>query len=338
VEHFLSAKKTVVVIPHGPLCSLPFEILVSSGEHADKRFWSATARPEYLLEKYAFCYAPTTSLLSYLRTRKPLAEPGWTMVAFADAVFNDPEKKNELNPGAEKLLAAFDHDAKGGRGPKIRPLPVPRKEVTEIVKIVGGPVQTYFGPQASETLFKKADLSRYAYIHLATHGVLLGGLGKLWQQPAIVFSLYGDQENDGFLQLGEVFGLKLNAELVVLSSCLTSGKDFPGNANGLLGLSRAFLFAGADSVVLSMWPINDENTANLFVEMYARLKTRSKAQALRDAKLALLNGRGTSHPYYWAPFILVGKWQVVHRPGFNTVDPQKMRFKGLSTWRKIFGQ
>lgn len=336
VEHFLAAKKTVVVIPHGPLSSMPFEILVNSREHADKRYWSATNRPEFLLEKYAFCYAPTSSVLSYLRTRKHGTEPGWTMVAFADAVFKDAEKKSELNPGAEKLLAAIDSNTKDARSPKIRPLTAPRKEVTEIVKVMGGPVQTYFGPQATETLFKKADLSRYAYIHLATHAVLLGGVGRLSQQPAIVFSLYGDQENDGFLQTGEVFGLKLNADLVVLSSCLTSGKDLPGNTNGFLGLARSFLFAGADSVILSMWPVNDEHTAHLFADMYGRLKGGSKAEALRQAKITVLNGRGTSHPYYWAPLILTGKWQVVHRPGFNAVDHQKMRFKGLSTWRKIF--
>jgi tetratricopeptide (TPR) repeat protein len=335
-ENFLAAKKNVVVIPHGPLSSLPFEVLVSSEEHADKRFWSAADRPKYLLEKYAFCYAPTTSLLSHLRTRKHDSKPGWTMVAFGDAVFPDAEKKGELNSGAEKLLSALDSNPKERKGPKIRPLGAPRKEVSEIVKVVGGPVQTYFGPQATETLFKKADLGRYAYVHLATHGLMLGGVGRLSQQPAVIFSLSGDHENDGFLQMGEVFGLSLNAELVVLSSCLNSGKDLPGNPNGLLGLARAFLFAGADSVILSMWPVNDEHTANLFVEMYRRLRSGSKAQALREAKITVLNGRGTSHPYYWAPFILAGQWQMVRQPGFNTVDHQKMRFKGLSTWRKIF--
>ncbi|MEJ2717640.1 MAG: CHAT domain-containing protein [Deltaproteobacteria bacterium] len=336
VEHFIAGKKAVVIIPHGPLSSLPFEILVTSTAHSAKRFWSATDRPHYLVEKYAFCYAPSASMLSYLRERKRQRKPGWNLVAFGDAVYTSGGEKRELNPGAEKLLSAFNGLGTQTRNQNLRPLPGARKEIAEIAKIMGGPVQTYFGAEATETLFKKADLGRYGYIHLATHGLLLNGAAKLWRQPAIVFSLVGDKENDGFLQLGEVFGLKLNADLVVLSSCLSPGKPRPGNLSGLLGLSRAFLFAGADSVILSMWPVNDESTATLFINMYKKLQNVSKAEALRQAKLALLNNRATSHPYYWAPFVLVGKWNVTFRPGFNKIDPKKMRFKGLSTWRKFF--
>jgi CHAT domain-containing protein len=337
VEHFLAAKKTVMIIPHGPLASLPFEMLVTSDTHSGKRFWSATDRPIYLLETYSFCYSPAASVLSFLRARKRDAEPGWSLVAFGDAIYEDTDKKLELepNPGAEKLMAAFGDPAAGTRGKGLRALPWSRQEISEIAKIMQGPTQTYFGAQATETLFKKADLSRYAYIHLATHGVVLNCAGKLQQQPAIVFSLYGDQENDGFLQLGEIFGLKLNADLVVLSSCLSSGGEPSGNAHGLGSLARGFLFAGAQSVIMSLWEVNDERTAKLFIGMYGKLKDGSKADALRRAKMELLKDQRTSHPYYWAPFVLVGDWHVQHRPGFNKMEPSKMRFKGLSTWRKI---
>jgi len=335
VEYFLAGKKAVMVIPHGPLASLPFEILVSSSAHSGKRFWSVTDRPTYLVEKYAFAYAPTASLLSYLRTRERQGKPGWNLVAFGDAVYPNGETKTELNRGAEKLLTAFTGASGGTKGPSLRPLPGTRKEISEIAKIMGGPVQAYFGAQATETLFKKADLSRYGYIHLATHGVLVGSAGKLRQQPAIVFSLHGDKENDGFLQLGEVFGLKFNCDLLVLSSCLSPGKNSPLNSDGLMGLSRAFLFAGADSVILSMWQVNEESTARLFIKMYDNLQKVSKAEALRRAKIALVKSRATSHPYYWGPFVLMGRWHVKYRPGFNKVDPKEMRFKGLSTWSKF---
>jgi len=335
VEHFLAGKKAVVVIPHGPLSTLPFEILVCSAEHAEKRFWSAKERPTYLVEKYAFAYAPTASFFSYLRTRKRLSNPGWSLVAFGDAVYSEKAAKGELNPGAERLLTAFGEQTKGTRDQSLQPLPGARREISEIAKIVGGPVQTYFGAEATETLFKKADLSRYGYIHLATHGLLLTPVGKLWQQPAIVFSLYGDADNDGFLQLGEVYGLKLNADLVVLSSCLSPGSGSHGVSNGLLGLSQAFLVAGADSVVLSMWQVNDESTAKLFISMYGKLNQKSKAEALRQAKLSLIADKSTSHPYYWGPFVLMGKWHVSLPPGFNKPDPEKVRFKGLSAWRRL---
>ncbi|MBI4961738.1 MAG: tetratricopeptide repeat protein [Desulfomonile tiedjei] len=335
VEYFLAGKKTVMIIPHGPLSSLPFELLVDSQAHSTKRFWSASERPSYLLEKYAFCYAPSAASLSHIRTRKRDKKPGWNLVAFGDAVYSDPEKKKEFNPGADKLMAMFTGGPRGARGNELKPLPGARKEISEIVKIVTGPTQTYLGPQATETLFKKADLSRYNYVHLATHGVLLSGAGKFQNQPAILFSLYGDQENDGFLQAGEVFGLKLNSDLVVISSCLSSEKTQPGEGGAMLGLARAFLFAGTDSVILSMWQVNDESTAKLFIEMYRNLKEGSKSDALRQAKLTLLNSPGTSHPYYWAPFVLMGNWKVSFRPSSNAEDPKNMRFKGVSTWRKL---
>jgi CHAT domain-containing protein len=255
-------------------------------------------------------------------------------VAFGDAVYRSEDKTKERNPGADRLMSAVSTTAKGARGQNLRPLPGARREVKEIAKIIGGPSQVYFGSQATETLFKKADLSRYSYVHLATHGVLLSAGGKSQRQPAIVFSLYGDSQNDGFLELGEVFGLKLNSDLVVLSSCLASDGNYSGEAMGLMGLSRAFLFAGTDSVILSLWPVNDESTAKLFIEMYRNLNDGSKSEALRKAKLSLLKNVATSHPYYWAPFILMGNWNVKFHPSFNKASPDRMRFKGLSNWRK----
>lgn len=334
IEYSLVGKKTVMIIPHGPLSALPFEILVDSKSHAGKRFWSAKDKPTYLVEKYAFCYAPSAAVLSHIRTRKRDRKPGWNLVAFGDAVYVADEKTGDRNPGADRLMTAIGTTTANSRGPHLRPLPGTRKEILEIVKIMGGPTQTYFGKQASETLFKKADLGRYNYLHLATHGVLLSGAGKFQQQPAIIFSLYGDKKNDGFLQLGEVFGLKLNSDLVVLSSCLSPGKMHPSETNGLMGLSRAFLFAGTDAIVLSMWQVNDESTAKLFLRMYRNLEQGSKAEALRRAKLTLLKDSATNHPYYWAPFVLVGNWHTKLPPSINKVNPEQIRFKGLSTWRK----
>jgi CHAT domain-containing protein len=334
-EYFLAAKKTVVIVPHGPLSALPFEMLVDSSAHAAKRFWSASDRPTHLVEKYAFAYAPSCAVLSHLRSRQREERPGWNLVAFGDALYADPDAKREFNPGADKLMTMFASTGRGQRGSELRPLPGARKEISEIVKIVGGPTQTYLGAQATETLFKKADLTRYNYVHLATHGVILSGSGKSQSQPAIVFSLYGDHENDGFLQLGEAFGLKLNSDLVVISSCLAhSGQQTP-ESGALQGLARAFLFAGTDSVILSMWQVNDESTAKLFIDMYRNLKEGSKSEALREAKLNLLKNAGTSHPYYWAPFVLVGNWKVTHQPDLNKEDPKNIRFKGLSTWRRL---
>ncbi len=336
IEYFLAGKKTVVVIPHGPLSSLPFEMLVNSEAHAHKRFWSATDRPSYLLESYAFSYSPSIPVLSYLRTRKKTKQPGWALVAFGDAIYSDPSKTMELNPGADRLLTALNNPGRNTRGPELRPLPGARREIAEIVRLMDGPSQVYVGAEATETLFKKADLSRYRYVHLATHGLLVNSASTKRRQPSIIFSLYNDHENDGFLQLGEVFGLKLNAELVVLSSCLSPGKIDSEDTDGLMAFTRAFLFAGSESVILGLWQINDESTAKLFIDMYRNLRNSSKAEALRQAKLSLLKDPSTSHPYFWAPFILAGNWNVTFQACSSEIDTDSMRFKGLSNWKKLF--
>jgi CHAT domain-containing protein len=334
VESFLVGKKIVTIIPQGPLASLPFELLVDSKAHATKRFWSATDRPSYLLEKYTFCYAPSATVLAQLRARKPGKKPGWNLLAIGDALYNKTAKIKDLNPGADRMLAELTADSKNTRGQGLKPLPGAHEEISEVAKAMGSPTQTYVGAEATESLFKKIDLSRYTYIHLATPGVLLGGPGKIHQQPAIVFSLYGDHESDGFLELGEVFGLKLNSDLVVLSSCLSPGKTASDETNGLVGLARAFLFAGTDSIIMSTWHVNDETTSKLFVSMYRNLKTgnENKAEALRNAKLALLHDQRTAHPYYWASFILTGDWKM-RFPSLNKPNPSDMRFKGVSSWR-----
>ncbi len=335
VEYFLVGKKTVTIVPHGVLSSVPFEILVDSKSHATKRFWSASDPPSYLVEKYTFCYAPSASLLTYVRNRKHDTTPGWNFVGFGDADYTDLYKTGASNPGAEKLVSGLNASSPSGRSHDLRPLPGARKELTEIVKILGGPTQIYVGPQATETLFKKADLGRYGYVHLATHGVLLGGSGRFHQRPAIVFSLYGDKENDGFLQLNEVFGLRLNADMVVLSSCFGRTKVDSSGADSVLQLARAFIFAGADALVLSLWQVHDDSTAKLFVEMYRNLDQESKAEALRRAKLSLLKNSGTSHPYYWGPFIIVGDWRVRLNPAKNRLPSETAKFRGISNWRRL---
>jgi CHAT domain-containing protein len=329
VEYLFKRNKNVTIIPHGPLVSLPFEMLVCSKAHAQKKFWSEKNRPTYLIEKYTFCYAPSASALAYLKSRKRKKAPGWSLVAFGDADYRDSDPNRKLNEHAEKLFGLIRRSGERLAGQGLRPLSGARKGISEIARIVGGPNQTYLGREATESLFKKADLSRYCYVHLATHGVMLGGVGKLWRQPAVVFSLYGDTQNDGFLQLGEAFGLKLNSDLLVLTSCLSCAPTAGVMDTGIEGMSRAFLFAGADSVILSMWQVNDRSASRLFIQMYEKLKDLSRSEALRHAKLSLIHQRGTSHPRYWAPFVLIGNWRADRKSTYHEVDASEIRFKGF---------
>ncbi len=338
VEHAMAGKKIVTIIPHGPLCWVPFEILVDSRSHETKRFWSANDKPSYLLEKYTFCYAESTFSLCLYRNKPSEAKPGWNLVAFGDPAFSDPSKTLELNPGSQKLISLVNmpQNLPILKSEILRPLRETRKEILEINKILGGPTQTYLGQQSTETLFKKADLSRYLYIHLGTYGVLSNGFGRSQQQPAIIFSLFGDKESDGFLQLGEIFGLKLNSDLVVLSSCISPASIVNSTSNGPFDLAKAFLFAGTSSILLSSWQVSEEHAERLLLEMYRNLKDNSKAEALKKAQISLLGSPGTSHPYYWGSYILVGDWRHRFLSANNRWEPESVGFKGVSTWRKLF--
>jgi CHAT domain-containing protein len=147
-------------------------------------------------------------------------------------------------------------------------------------------------------------LSEYSYIHFASHGVHDD------ENPKYSGILLGREENDyedGILQAHEIFPLNLNAELVVLSSCFSGFGEIDPN-EGNLGIYRSFLIAGAKSVIVSLWPVEDESTALLFTKFYEHhQRGKSKAEALRLAKMYLKNETEFSHPFFWAPFILIGE-------------------------------
>jgi CHAT domain-containing protein len=152
------------------------------------------------------------------------------------------------------------------------------------------------------------ELSQYRIVHFATHGFLNSRHPEL---SGIVLSLVDEkgQEQDGFLRAHEVYALTLPAELVVLSGCRTGlGKDIRGE--GLIGLTRAFMHAGAARVLVSLWDVNDEATAELITRFYTRLLGPDKvspAAALRAAQVSMAQDKRWSSPYFWAGFTLQGE-------------------------------
>ena len=162
--------------------------------------------------------------------------------------------------------------------------------------------------QASESAVKSlnrtGELAAYRYLHFATHGVLSADAPEVGQ-PALVLSRPANEGEDGFLTMDEVFGLDLEADLVVLSACQTGlGEEVPGE--GVVGLTRAFFHAGTRSAVVSLWRVDDESTAAFMVTFYDRLaKGEDKAAALGAARTA--TRQHFPDPFCWAPFILVGE-------------------------------
>ncbi len=302
------AGKDLVLVPDGLLWELPFELLVEGrpGESDGK----------YLIEGRRVRYAPSLTVLHltdlWEKTRQSPTEPLW---ALGDPVFDaaDRRAKGDVHREARALLGRYTL-RDGGDGAAWRRLPATGEEVRAIARLHGaGPDDVVTGALASERVLKSASeagvLARKRYVHLATHGWLGSGRGL---PPSLVLSLVGSggEEqlggvNDGFLTMQEVTHLKLNADLVVLSACQTGKGDLrPGE--GVVGLSRAFLYAGSRGVVCTLWSVDDERTADLMRAMYAGLKGgKPAAEALALARRRLIAQEQA--PFYWAPFILIGK-------------------------------
>ena len=184
-----------------------------------------------------------------------------------------------------------------------------RTEADEIAKLAGtNKPDVWIDLNANEDNVRARDLTSYRYIHVATHGLLDA---ERPQFTGVVLSLVGNKSNDGFLRTDEIFNLKLGAPLVMLSACETGlGKEKRGE--GVIGLTRAFMYAGAPTVGVSLWSVADKSTAELMTDFYRRLLASSPqppASALRDAQLAMITGKTHSAPFYWAPFVLVGEWK-----------------------------
>jgi CHAT domain-containing protein/Flp pilus assembly protein TadD len=271
----LAGKTQVVVVPDGPLHSLPFQALVD-------------AQGKHLVERVPLSYAPSaTALLPMLRLG---------------------EQRRAAQPAAASLLAF-------GR-PKLDPtlsdLPATEAEVRTIARLFPKGAEVITGPEASEERFKAAAPGARC-LHLATHG-LVNEKAPLYSALALAHG----KEEDGRLEARELMDLDLRADLVVLSACETAlGKNVRGE--GVLGLAWSLFVAGAPSSVVSRWQVEDETTGGLMVQFYRRLLPTpgarqkapplSRAAALRAAQLAVMKDGKHAHPYYWAPFGLLGDWR-----------------------------
>ncbi|HSV33281.1 MAG TPA: CHAT domain-containing protein [Pyrinomonadaceae bacterium] len=308
--------KRLLVVADGALNYIPFEALVKSSAGADY------TSLDYLVKTNEVVYTPSASVIGALQQqsgRNPAREgAGRNILLVADPVFNlsDPRLKGTA-PSSEAIRglglesAVKDITGQQSSGVQLARLSGTRTEAEEIAKIArtgGNQTDTWLDLRASEDDLRSRDISNYRIVHVATHGLLDA---ERPQFTGVVLSLVGNQTNDGFLRTDEIFNLKLGSPLVMLSACDTGlGKEKRGE--GVMGLTRAFMYAGAPTVGVSLWSVADKSTAELMTDFYRRLLASSPqppAAALRDAQLAMIAGRKYSAPFYWAPFILVGEWR-----------------------------
>lgn len=272
------APRSLVIVPWGILHYLPFDALpLAGGRVAD---WAPTA------------YAPSASALVELR-RRGAATPGPRCLAVGGADY-----------GGEAA------SARGGPLPRrgaLGALPHSRREVERVAGRFGaGATRTLVAGEATEGRLKAEPLETYSVLHLATHGFVDASSPS---RSGLVLGA-GAAEEDGVLQVREILRLPLAAELVTLSACESAlGELVTGE--GMVGLVRAFFYAGADAVVASLWSVSDEASAELMDAFYAALaEGLPKAEALRRARLEIRGRPGWEHPYYWAPFVLVGRGEA----------------------------
>jgi len=293
----------LVLVPDGVLYYLPFETtVVQIHPQTDKRFPKGR---EYLLHRYSIHYTPSVSVLGMIYTQVKARDPELMAKRKTFVGFGDPEYKP-----AEENEEDFDYNPTLQQQGfyELDRLINSKTELEQISSYFPDSNEIFLRESAKESTVKNS-LSDVRYIHFATHGILDERNPEF--SGVIMNLVQADKPEDGFLQASEIFDLKLNSDLVVLSACETGlGKVIKGE--GMVGLTRSFLFAGTPSIVVSLWTVGDESTSKLMIYLYRFLgEGMPKDEALRKARITLMNEKDEDEflfpdPFFWGPFILNG--------------------------------
>jgi len=304
VAEFLGAKRVLVALD-GALQYIPFSVLpLESAEGS-----------EPLVTHHEVIAVPSLSVVTAQRQRSRPTTLGEkkTIAVFADPIMDAGDSRLAANAataavaepsGGELLLRSPVSTTSAGR------LPGTALEAAAIAELVPESSRLVFtGAEASRSRLLDTDLTPYRYLHLATHGFVDSRYPQL---SSLLFSQFDEsgQRQEGHLRLRDIYNLELDAELVVLSACDTAlGKEIVGE--GLNGMTQAFLYAGARSLLISLWKVDDRATKELMTRFYRGLLLDElhPAEALRQAQLSLAAERRFSQPFFWAGFVLSGDWR-----------------------------
>jgi len=345
VEATWKGKKSLLVVAHGPLGHLPFSLLPTKPvglKSGVEPLFSNYRNVPWLARSHAVTMLPSVASLRTLRGLPKGDETRTAFVGFADPLFSQPQK-SAASSKPKKTTEVAKLTSRGimtrGLSVKLRaapttrgldsaelaqlpPLPETAEELQSIAKALNAdPVSAVFtGDAASEGRVKSMNLSATKVIAFATHGLVPGDLNGL-TQPALALSAprSADDIEDGLLTMGEILGLKLNADWIVLSACNTASGDGAG-AEAASGLGRAFFYAGARALLVSNWPVETSSAKKLTTELFRSQAADSdmgRAEALRRSMVTMiddggfLNSEGKmvfsyAHPIFWAPFSLIG--------------------------------
>jgi CHAT domain-containing protein len=274
----LDSKTKLIIVPDGILWDLPFQALESRPDH-------------FLLEDYSISRAPSLTALremSRVGRGRNGADRTVSLLALANPLIRGDSQAY--------VKGAF-------MGARLDPLPQAETQVRMIGKLYGpARSRVYVGAEATEDRLK-ADAGNFRILHIAGHGIV-NNTSPMYSQ--IVLSRADSSDDDGLLEAWEIMNLSLRADLAVLSACDTA-RGRVRSGEGIIGLSWAFFVAGCPATVVSQWSVDAESTTALMVEFHRNLLAgKNKVAALREAELKLLKSSKYSHPFYWAPFVVMG--------------------------------
>jgi len=317
-------KHRIIVVADGALNYIPFQILPSADN-------------DPLVISHEVVNAPSASILGQLQQEAARRQtPVNVLAAFGDPVFaSNYAQQKETDNGKQVLLAQTNENKQWQHAVRdiepsgdsfnpsaLEPLFFTKRELANLRDVGGSETFVATGFDASREKLESADLTKYAILHFATHGILDP---KRPENSGIFLSMVdrGGQPQNGFVGLQDIYGLRAPVNLVVLSACRTGlGKEVRGE--GLIGLTRGFMYAGASSVMASLWKVDDEATAELMRRFYTNMLQRgmTPAAALGAAQNSIRQEPQWRAPYYWAAFTMQGEYRQVIRPAPSKAHPR----------------
>ncbi|MFW6123598.1 MAG: CHAT domain-containing protein [Acidobacteriota bacterium] len=281
--------QNIIIIPSGILYYLPFETLIDSSN-----------KNNYLISQYQISYMPSSVSLIYLSLNRRNKAYKKDLLAFGNPAIREKIKSNKPE-SSDILIQLYEN-----QNFEFFPLPYSEKEIKSISELFEDKRKDVFlRENASEESLKKSQLLDYKIIHFSCHGFLDEHYPS---RSSLVLSLKNGEKEDGFLQVKEIYDLKMNPQLIVLSACHT-GRGIIKRGEGVLGLPRVFFYAGAESILCSLWRVRDKQTAKFMQLFYKHLASgESKSHSLQLAKIEFIRSKKYSNPFYWAPFILNGEF------------------------------
>ena len=305
----LKNKRLLIVSP-GILQYIPFATLKVPSARSG-------VKGKFLIETNELVSLPSASVLSVLRKNKKNEDvkEQTSIAILADPVFSKSDVRF-------KRLSLKGNGTKNAGGAKVNTENVSRRLRSDLSRLRFSRIEAKaiesFVPagqrfvaldfSANTKLIKNKRFQKAKIIHFATHGIINSDFPELSSIVLSMFDENGKQQN-GYLRLNDIYNLRLNADLVVLSACDSGlGKEIRGE--GLIGLTRGFMYSGAESVVASLWKVEDRATAELMKRFYRAMLTEGQkpAAALRTAQIEMLKDKRWNNPFYWAAFTLQGDW------------------------------